>query len=294
MEKNDKIEPINYFREAFLHPFNLVFVGILGVFIFLIFSENHLWRETLIHLLKEGDKFEHYERAYRIKSMIEEMILSFGFGIEMLYLGLVSTSDFFRNLMKKKFAHEINILNEELNIAHYLSKLNKEYLKRFSVFNQKKKMLIERSIENGATTEGILPVIQENVEKLLKAYAQVLYANQLYENHLKTVDNRQLQMELFYAEQEHRQASGKKKELLEQQITLLKSRIEKLHHTSEIFSTAEIQLKNMEYTLDMLYENAITTHNLNHMKETIDSIYQETDAYQDAMHEVLSLNTTLH
>lgn len=279
MEKNDKIEPINYFRESFLHPFNLAFIGL--IFIIFLLSTVGLFRELETYL----EEWIHIS--------FDITFFSTSISIEMFYLGLVSTFPFFKNLMKKKYAHEMNIINEEINIAYFLSKLNKDYLKKFLVFNQKKKTLIERSIESGATSDGILPIIQENVEKLLNAYAQVLYANQLYENHLKTVDSRQLQMDLFHAEQDLKLATGKKKELLEQQIALLKSRIEKFHHTNEIFSNAEIQLKNIEYTLDVLYENAITDKNLMHMKETIDTIYQETNAYQDAMYEVLSLNTSI-
>lgn len=269
--KSTKEYPINYFKEAFQLPINLVMLSI-AFFVFLGSIILNFYFKDLI--------------GVRLPS---EAILSISIGLELIILAFVANYTEFQKNINKKYIIQQNIYNEELEIAEIITKLSKESLKRFIQFYQRKDQLIQKSIDSGANVDGILLIIKENTDKLTKSYAQHLLMNELYHHQISHSDIQKLKQELNEIQSELKNSEGKKKSLLQQRADLLNKRIHKLTTLREELSVAELQLKTIEDTLEYLYENSLTKSNINEFIETIDQIYEETETYQNALKEIQEL-----
>ncbi len=260
--------PINYFKEAFQLPVNLVLLTVM----FFLFVGSIVVNYFFTHSV-----------GFRIPT---EAILSLSVGLELLLLGFIAKNPQFQNNVNKKYILERNILNEELAIAETISKLSKESLKKFVKFYQRKDQLLQKSIDSGASTDGILMIIKENTDKLTKSYAQHLLMSELYHKQLSQSDTFKLTRELDDILNEIKNADGKKKNLLQQRADLLSKRITKITALREDLSVADLQLKTIEDTLEYLYENSLSKTNINDFVNTIDEIYSETESYQNALSEI--------
>jgi len=263
--------PINYFREAFQLPINLVFL----TFSFFVFLSS-----VFLNL---------YLSDWLIFRLPSEAILTFSLSIEFLFLAWASHNSNFQKKIKQKYYSLGNIYNHELQIAQIISVLSRDSLAKFMKFFNRKNQLLQKSIDSGASMEGILTVIKENTDKLTKTYAQLLLINELYHKHFAQTDLSQLKKELKQIQNEIEHSEGRKKNLLQQRAELLQKRIQKLTHLQEEFSVSELQLKTIEDTLEYLYENSLTKSNLSEFVQTIDNIYQETEIYQNALQEIQEL-----
>ncbi len=268
---SSKEYPINYFKEAFQLPINLVILTIM----FFVFVGSIILNSFLPNLLE----FE----------LPIQAILSISVGLELMLIGLVAQYPEFQKNVNKKYISQRNIYNQELAIAEILTKLSKDSLKKFIRFYQRKDQLLQKSIDSGASTEGILTIIKENTDKLTKAYAQHLLMNELYNHQLSQTDIHKIQNELSDIEKEILISDGKKKSLLQQRGELLKKRIHKISSLREELAVSELQLKTIEDTLEYLHENSLTKSNINDFINTIDEIYTETESYQDALVEIQNL-----
>ncbi len=260
--------PINYFKEAFQLPLNLVLLTMMFFLFVGSIVVNYYFSEWV---------------GYRIPT---EAILSFSVGLELFLLGFVANNPQFQKNINKKYIVERNILNEELAIAEIITKLSKESLKKFVKFYQRKDQLLQKSIDSGANTDGILMIIKENTDKLTKSYAQHLLMSELYHKQLSQSDTFKLTRELDDILNEINITEGKKKSLLQQRADLLSKRITKITALREDLSVADLQLKTIEDTLEYLYENSLTKSNINQFVSTIDEIYSETETYQNALREI--------
>jgi uncharacterized membrane protein (DUF485 family) len=260
--------PVNYFKEAFQTPINLV---LLTLFFFLFvasFLINYFATDWI---------------GFRIPS---ETILAFSVAIELFLLGLMAQNPQFQKNINQKYLAQRNILQQELETAQIISKLSKESLKKFIKFYQRKDQLLQKSIDAGASTDGILIIIKENTDKLAKSYAQHLLMSELYHKQLAQSDTQKLTRELNDLLSEIQNADGKKKALLQQRADLLKKRIDKLTTLKEELAVADLQIKTIEDTLEYLHENALSKSNINEFVNTIDEIYTETETYQNALREI--------
>jgi len=263
--------PINYFREAFQLPINLVFL----TFSFFVFLASVYLNYNLSEWL-----------GFKLPS---EAIIAFSLSLEFLFLAWASNNPHFQKKIKQKYYSLSNIYNHELQIAQIISVLSRDSLAKFLKFFNRKNQLLQKSIDSGASMEGILTVIKENTDKLTKTYAQLLLMNELYHKHFAQTDLSQLKKELKQIQNEIEHSEGRKKNLLQQRAELLQKRIQKLTHLQEEFSVSELQLKTIEDTLEYLYENSLTKSNLSEFVQTIDNIYQETEIYQNTLHEIQEL-----
>ncbi len=263
--------PINYFREAFQLPINLIFITISFILFISSIILNFYFQDS-IHI-----------------KLPSESILAIAFGIEMIALSIIAQNPYFQKNIQKKYISQNNVYRDELEIAELISKLSSDSLKRFIKFFNRKNQLLQKTIDLGASNDGIFMIVKENTDKLTKSYAQHLLINQLYHKQLYHVNTEQLQNELKQIQSEIVTSDVKKKALLQQRLDLLKKRIQKITSLREDFSVVELQLKTIEDTLEYLYENSLSKSNIQNFVNAIDEIHIETEVYQDALKEIQEL-----
>lgn len=265
---SDREYPINYFKEAFQLPINLILLTVMFFMFIGSFVVNYYFSEYV---------------GFRIPS---EAILSISAGFELLFLGLIVKNARFQKKINQKYLVQKNIYNEELEIAEIICQLSKESLNKFVKFYQKKDQLLQKTIDSGASSDGILMIVKENTDKLTKTYAKNLLISELYHKQLSQSESSNLSKELESVLSELKIAGGKKKNLLQQRAELLKKRIEKITSLREELSVADLQVKTIEDTLEYLRENSLSKSNINEFVNTIDEIYSETETYQNALKEI--------
>ncbi len=266
MESDPKPQ-INYIREAFVLPINLVFLTVTIVAALTMF-------------------FTHFTYA----DIGGELLLIMSIALEMFYLAILPNNRrFIKTINSIRFA-EVNAIEREVQTLTLLPSLSDDSIKKFTLFKQKRGQLVGNMNEKiGSTSSSLVETIVQKMDTLEFAYAQNLYSLEKYYLYFQNSSTTQLQSEIDDIKNQMSTASEKVKPLLQNRMDLINKRVEKMNSIKENIQIAVIQIKTIEDTLNYLFENSFTPANANNFIEMIDNIVVVTDSSQEALKEVDAL-----
>ena len=243
--KQEYESTINYTKEAFLHPVNLVCL-LVGTFSALVFSDTGLIANTII---------------------------TFTFGMELVYLGVVPQLPKFRRSVVQKKQKEINDDAGDKVMFHQLDARSQ---KRFLVLKHITAEVKKNFSKIAYSSRGMLEHIQQKTEDLLSTYLTLLDMNRRYQIYMNSEVEEGLKRELEAQNNELDSIDSERlKTTKKRRIDILKKRLKKFDAAKEKYLICETHLETIEDAIRFIYEQSMTMPNAEEVGMQLDQLIEE-------------------
>ncbi|MGM0545917.1 MAG: hypothetical protein ACQEST_04280 [Bacteroidota bacterium] len=240
-------QSINFTREAFLHPINLVVLLVATISAF----------------------------AMSGVGQFANLILTMTFGVELMYLGIVPRLPRFRKNVKLKKIRERSSENKQKNTFQALDKKSQ---KRFLVLKHLAKLIKENFDKLPYSSQGLLDNIRKKIEELLSNYLTLLDLHKRYRLYMDTSVEDSLKSEVEKEEAEMQSVkSDRLKRTLARRIMILKKRIKKFEVAKEKYLICETHLETIEDAIRYIYEQSMTMSNPEEIGFKLDNLLEEVE-----------------
>jgi hypothetical protein len=239
---------INFTKEAFLHPANLVWllVGTISAFV-----------------------------ATGFESGFSSAILSFTLGMELIYLGVLPKLPSYQKSVKLKKEKELPEESGDKRIFHNLDGRSQ---KRFLVLKHITKE-VEKNFETlPYTSKGMLEHVLTKMNGLLSTYLSLLEMNRRFQIYMNSEVEAEIENEvkkqeekLENAESDQLKATGKRR------LNILNKRLNKFQIAKEKFLICETHLETIEDAIRFIYEQSMTMPNDEDVGLQLDHLLAEMD-----------------
>lgn len=255
MAKDDE-SSINFTKEAFLHPVNLVCL-LVGTITALVFSDVGL---------------------------ISNAILAFTFGIELMYLGIVPKLPAFQKSMKLKKRKE---QADESNDKVIFYQLDARSQKRFLVLKHITKEVKQNFDTLPYTSKGMLEHIENKVEDLLSTYLTLLDMNRRFQIYMNSEVEEEIRREVEEQENDLETIDSEKlKKTRERRLSILNKRLNKFDVAKEKYLICETHLETIEDAVRYIYEQSMTMPNAEDVGTQLDYLLSEMEETTNIIEEM--------
>lgn len=238
-------KPVNYTREAFLHPFNLGFL--IAAFTTAFFVS--------------GD------------TSAINIVFAVTLATELMYLGIVPRMARFQKYINLNKFKERNSRFDERKIFGGLSE---ESQKRFLILKHISGLIRENFNKLPYVSQGLLDSIYTRMDSLMTSYMILLDSNERYRQYVDKDIEKTLSAEIDEVKKEKEEASSPKlKQVIERRIAILEKRISKYGAARERYLISDSQLKTIEDTVRYIYEKSLTISNLEEIEYQMDSLIMD-------------------
>lgn len=252
----DKESSINFTKEAFLHPVNLVCL-LVGTVTALVLSDFGL---------------------------ISNAILGFAFGVELMYLGIVPKLPAYQKSVKLKKRKE---QSDESNDKIIFYQLDARSQKRFLVLKHITKEVEQNFDTLPYTSKGMLEHIQKKMEDLLSTYLTLLDMNRRFQIYMNSEVEEEIRREV--EEQENTLEtidSEKLKKTRERRLSILNKRLSKFDVAKEKYLICETHLETIEDAIRYIYEQSMTMPNAEDVGTQLDHLLSEMEETTNIIEEL--------
>lgn len=255
-------ENVNFTKEAFLHPVNLVCL-LVGTITALVFNE--------------------------MGPAVSDTILTMTFGAELIYLGVVPRLPSYQKSIWHKKQKE---RNEDSGDKMIFYQLDARSQKRFLVLKHITGEVKKNFDTLPYSSKSMLQHIREKMEDLLTTYLTLLDMNRRFQIYMNSEVEEELRQKVAQQEGELEDIDSEQlKKTRERRLQILNKRLRKFDSAKEKYLICETHLETIEDAIRYIYEQSMTMPNaedvgqqldrlLNEMEETT-SIIEELD--QDLM-----------
>lgn len=247
MQDTTMSKPVNYTREAFMHPLNLGFL------------------------------IAAFTTSFFLAGMQPAMaiVMSVTFAIELIYLGTVpQTAKFQKHVNLRKFKER----NSRFDERQIFGELSEEAQKKFLVLKHIAGLIRENFAKLPYQSHGILDSINTRIDSLITSYMLLLDGNQRYDLYLKNSVEESLNDDIESVKKEIEQAaSDKHKSVLKRRLSILEKRLKKYAIARDKHAISVSQLQTIEDTIKYIYEKSMTMTNLEEIEHQMDSLLLDLD-----------------
>ena len=244
-KNNDSTSGINFTREAFLHPANLVSL-LLATISALVFSDAGLTPNT---------------------------ILTITFGIELTYLGVVPNLNSYRQSIIRKKKKEKMDDEGDRAIFHQLDVRSQ---KRFLVLKHIASEVKSNFSNLPYSSRGVLDHIEKKLEDLLDTYLTLLDMYRRYQIYINSEVEEELKTEVRSQEDQINEIESKRlRDTKERRVRILKKRLNKFDVAKEKYLICETHLETIEDATKFIYEQSMTMPNAEDVGNKLDYLLEE-------------------
>ncbi len=238
-------ESINFTKEAFLHPANLVCL-LAGTITALIFNDVGL---------------------------ISNTILTFTFGAELVYLGVVPRLPSYQKSVRLKKKKEQTEDSGDKMIFHQLDPRSQ---KRFLVLKHITKEVSKNFDTLPYASKGMLEHIQKKMEDLLTTYLTLLDMNRRFQIYMNSEVEDEIRQKVEQQENKVEEIdSAQLKKTRERRLQILKKRLKKFDAAKEKYLICETHLETIEDAIRYIYEQSMTMPNAEDVGVQLDHLLNE-------------------
>jgi hypothetical protein len=244
-------KPVNYTREAFLHPINLSFLFIAAFSAFFLSGPG----------------------------IATQLIFSVVFGLELIYLGTVPRSAAFQKFINVRKFKEKNDQFEERRIFRELDGRSQ---KRFLVLKHIAGLIRQNFMKMPYDSQGLLENINNRIESLLNSYILLLESYSRYEQYIKSSIPDRLKTDIEETRLEMNETGSEKlRQVLQRRLSILQKRVDKHGAAQEKYRICISQLKTIEDTIRYIYEKSMTMNSLEELGYQLDSLLMDLEDTSD-------------
>lgn len=252
----DVEKPINYTREAFLHPVN---IGVLFVSTLSAFFLND-------------------------SGAVASLILSMTFGMELVYLGVVPRLPRFKKMTRLRKMKERNSALEEKTV---FQELDQKSQKRFLVLKHLTKLIKENFDKLPYSSQGLLDNIRNKIEELLSNYITLLDLHRRYEVYMNSSMEEALRREIAKEEESLESISSERlRQTKTRRLAILKKRLKKFESAKEKNMICETHLETIEDAVRYIYEQSMTMSDPEEVGFQLDNLLNEVEETSQLIHDL--------
>lgn len=241
----DKEESVNYTKEAFLHPANLVclLTGTLSALLFIDVG------------------------------MISSGIMTFTIGMELIYLGVVPQLPSYRKKVRLKKKRERTQDTGDKDIFYSLDPRSQ---KRFLLLKHITKDVKKNFDTLPYSSRGMLEHIQKKMEELLSTYLNLLDMHKKYQVYMNSEVEDEIRTELERQKDKIENGDSEKlKATRKRRLQILKKRLNKFDVAKEKYLICETHLETIEDAIRYIYEQSMTMPNAEDVGTQLDHLLEE-------------------
>ncbi|TVQ06029.1 MAG: hypothetical protein EA359_01860 [Balneolaceae bacterium] len=241
----EKDSSINFTKEAFLNPFNLVFL-LIGTISALVFTDFGL---------------------------TSNLILTFIFGMELIYLGVIPKLPSYQKSVRLKKRKE---QNEESGDKLIFYQLEARSQKRFLVLKHITKEVKKNFDTLPYTSKGMLEHIQNKMEELLSTYLTLLDMNRRFQLYMNSEVEEEIRREVDKQKEKMETLDSEKLiKTNERRLNILQKRLKKFDVAKEKYLISETHLETIEDAIRYIYEQSMTMPNAEDVGTQLDFLLSE-------------------
>ncbi len=249
-------KPVNYTREAFLHPLNLAML--IAAFTTAFFVSGS---EPLMNT-----------------------ILAISIAVELIYLGTVPRTARFQKYINLRLFKERNSKFDERRIFGALSESSQ---KRFLVLKHISGLIRDNFSKMNYASQGLLDNLNTRIETLLTSYMLLLENYERYQFYLNNTTEERLAGEIESTEKEIKDSrSPRLVKVLNRRLDILNKRREKYGVAREKYLISDSQLKTIEDTIRYIYEKSMTMTNLTEIERQVDTLLMDLEDSETVFNEM--------
>jgi len=241
-------EQINFTKEAFLHPANLVWllVGTISAFV-----------------------------ATGFESGFSSAILTFTLGMELIYLGVLPKLPSYQKSVKLKKKKELPEESDDKRIFHNLDGRSQ---KRFLVLKHITKEVKKNFDTLPYTSKGMLEHVLNKMDGLLSTYLSLLDMNRRFQIYMNSEVETEIENEVKKQEKKLENAgSDQLKATGKRRLNILNKRLNKFQIAKEKFLICETHLETIEDAIRFIYEQSMTMPSDEEVGLQLDHLLAEMD-----------------
>ena len=242
-------EPINFYKEAFMSPVNLVFLI-----------------AALVAALITNDWVA-----------VPQLILMFTAAAELMYLGIVPRSDRYKRLVRSRQAAE---RTKPPSDREALRSLHRDDQKRYVRFRNIEKAIRDNFSRLSYASQGLLDAHLQKIDSLLDSYLNLLQLKDRYERFAQRTGEEEIvrAMNDLRAEMEH--DPPRVRAIKERRLQILEKRLDKFKKANENLDIIEAQLATIEDVTRYVYEQSLTMQNPEEVSFQLDTLVSEVEETQ--------------
>ncbi|MEP0547023.1 MAG: hypothetical protein ABJF88_08825 [Rhodothermales bacterium] len=247
-------EPINYTKEAFLTPWNLVFLIMAMVTAFVLTGTG-----------------------------IANFVLLFAAALELLYLGMMPRQERFRRVVRSRKMEERNKPPSEKEVFRQLSKASQ---KRYIRFRNIEKAVRENYEKLSYASQGMLESHLKKIDNLLDSYLNMLQQKERYERFSQQATEDEVINAMARLREEMTDDSPKVQQIKQKRLDILEKRLVKFKKSHENLAVIEAQLETIEDVTKYIHEQSLTMQNPEEISFQLDTLVSEVEETQASIGEL--------
>lgn len=248
-------QKVNFTKEAFLLPANLVFLIAAMVATFFIIGTEPLGT----------------------------LIPTFAMAAELLYLGIMPRQERFRRAVKAQAVAEHSKPPSERDVFRLLSKPNQ---KRYIRMRNLEKLIKTNYAKLGYASQGLLDSHVHKLNGLLDSHLNLLHSQERYRRFSQTTSERDVAQAIEEILGEIDSNPPKVQAIKRRRLGILERRLDKFKKTKENLEVIEAQLETIEDVTKYIHEQSLTMSNPEEITFQLDTLLTEVEETQAAVEEV--------
>ena len=245
-------QPINFYKEAFMSPMNLVFLI-----------------SALVAALLTGGL-----------TLVPELILIFAAAAELLYLGTVPRSDRYRRLVQSRHAAERHKPQSDREVFRTLSKADQ---KRYIRFRNIEKAIRENFERFSYASRGLLDAHLQKIDGLLDSYLNLLQLQDRYHRFTKRTAEDEIVGAISQLRGEMSSDPPRVARVKERRLHILEKRLDRFKKANENLALIDAQLATIEDVTRYVYEQSLTMQSPEEVSFQLDTLVSEVEETQHSV-----------
>ncbi|MCC5915482.1 MAG: hypothetical protein JJU46_13995 [Balneolaceae bacterium] len=242
---SDKEEHINYTKEAFLHPGNLVCL-LAGTISALVLNDV---------------------------GMLSNALITLTFGAELVYLGVVPKLSSFQKSVRLKRRKE---QTEETGDKKFFHRLDGRSQKRYLVLRHIVGEVKQNFDQLPFSSQTLMERIREKMEGLLSTYLTLLDMNRRYQLYMNSEVEDEIRRKVEQQESDLDDTDSENlRKTKERRLQILNKRLRKFDVAKEKFLICETHLETIEDAIRYIYEQSMTMPNAEDVGLQLDHLLGE-------------------
>ena len=251
-------EPINFYKEAFMSPVNLVFLI-----------------SALVAALLTG-------------GIASNLVLLFAAAAELMYLGTVPRSDRYKRVVRSRRAAERTKPPSDREV---LRSLHRDDQKRYVRFRNIEKAIRDNFAKLSYASQGMLDAHLQKIDGLLDSYLNLLQLKDRYLRFAQRTGEEEIVRAINGLRAEMEQDPPRVRQVKARRLQILQKRLDKFKKANENLDLIEAQLATIEDVTRYVYEQSLTMQNPDEVSFQLDTLVnevEETQASVEALDEAFS------
>ena len=248
-------DKINYTKEAFMLPWNLVFLIGAMVAAFLL---NDV-------------------------AALPEIILTFTAAMELLYLGIMPRNDRFQRAVKSR---EIAEQRKPLSGTERFKTLGKNDQKRYVRFRTLEKQIKESYKKLPYASQGLLDNHLGKLDGLLDSYLNLLMLQDRYKQFARRTEEDEVVNAIARLRRDMEDDPPRVAAIKKRRLNILEKRLGKFKKAHENLAIIEAQLETIEDVTKYIYEQSLTMRNPEELSFQLDTLVSEVEETQASVEEI--------